>query len=207
MRKQFLVLSKKLRYRGLRVYTWLLRSGLKHCGKRVRIEFPVRLEQPGRISIGDDVVLYSRTWINPVAEWMGHSYDGHVVIGDRSKIGYGVQISSAQSVVIEEDVAIAANAVIVDHMHDHMQVDVPIFIAPLSRPAPVRIGKGSFLGASCFIGPGVRIGEHASIGANAVVNKDVPDYSVAMGNPARVFRYHTPATEKNEDAASKVQVG
>jgi acetyltransferase-like isoleucine patch superfamily enzyme len=208
MRKAYLKLCKKLRYRWYFFYTWLHRSSLKSCGKRVRLEFPIRLEEPHLISIGDDVVTHPRVWLNPVCQWAGIQYNGEIIIGDRAKLSYDVQVSSAASVVIEEDVTIASRVVIVDHIHDHSHIDVPIYVAPLSKPAPVRIGKGSFLGVNCFIGPGVQIGEHAVIAANAVVNKDVPPYCVALGNPARALRYYTPLPEHLEtEAPCEVQVG
>jgi acetyltransferase-like isoleucine patch superfamily enzyme len=208
MRKAYLKLCKKLRYRWYFVYTWLHRSSLKSCGKRVRLEFPIRLEEPHRISLGDDVMTHPRVWLNPVCQWAGIQYNGEIIIGNRAKIGYDVQISSAASVVIEEDVAIASRALIVDHIHDPSHIDMPIREAPLSRPEPVRIGKGSFLGVNCFIGPGVQIGEHAVIAANAVVNKDVPSYCLALGNPARVLRYYTPLPENLEtEAPCEVQLG
>ncbi len=87
-------------------------------------------------------------------------------------IGYGVQISAAESIVIEDDVALSPGVVIVDHLHDHRHLGLPIFKAPLSKPSPVRIGRGSFLGAHCVIGPGVQVGEHAVVAANAVVVND-----------------------------------
>ncbi len=102
-------------------------------------------------------------------------------------IGYGVQISAAQSIIIEDDVAMGAGAVIVDHIHDHRYPGIPIIDSPLSTPEPVRIGKHSFLGVYCLIGPGVQIGEHAVIAANAVVLKDVPAYCIAAGNPHASF--------------------
>jgi len=182
---------------------------LKSCGQNVRIEFPVRLEQPSAITIGNEVVIYPRACINPVSEWAGVKYGGCIDIGDRVMIGYGVQISAAQSVVIEDEATIAMGVVIVDHIHDHRYPNIPIFAAPLSTPAPVRIGKGAFLGVYSLIGPGVQIGEHAVVAANAVVMKDVPSYCIAAGNPARVVRFHDPgATCEIETAvASGVERG
>lgn len=210
MRKTFLRLCKKIDQRFARVYTWLLRSSLKSCGRNVVIEYPVRLEQPGSIRMGDGVILYPRVWINPVAAWNAGEFAGEVHLGDRVKLGYGVQISAAQSVVIEDDVAVAAGAVIVDHNHDHRHIGTAIFDAPISRPRPVRIGKGSFLGVHCLIGPGVQIGEHAVVAANAVVVKDVPSYCMAAGNPARVTRFYDPEVnnrQSHEVTADEVAVG
>jgi acetyltransferase-like isoleucine patch superfamily enzyme len=203
MRKSFLKVCKKLDQRFTRFHTWLWRSSLKSCGRNVSISYPVRLEQPGSISMGNDVILYPRVWINPVASWAAGEYAGEIRLGDRVKLGYGVQISSAESVILEEDVAVAAGAVIVDHNHDHRHIDTSIFDAPISKPRPVRIGRGSFLGVHCLIGPGVQIGEHAVIAANAVVTKDVPSYCMALGNPARVTRFHDPRA--NNEASLEMQ--
>ena len=52
----------------------------------------------------------------------------------------------------------------------------------------VEIADGAWLGENVVVGPGVRIGRGAVIGANAVVLRDIPDYSVAVGIPARVIR-------------------
>lgn len=53
---------------------------------------------------------------------------------------------------------------------------------------PVVIQEHAWLGARCIILPGVTIGKGAIIGAGAVVTKDVPDYHVAAGNPARIVK-------------------
>ena len=53
---------------------------------------------------------------------------------------------------------------------------------------PVRIGAGSWLGFGTVVLPGATIGRHVVIGANSVVRGDIPDYSIAAGNPARIIR-------------------
>jgi len=204
MRKLILKVAKKLRLRFSELHTWLLSNSFERIGEGVRIDFPIRIEQPGSISIGNGCVLYSRSWFNPVAAWSGQQYNGKIVLGDRVLVGYGCQISSASSVVIEDDVTVAAGVVIVDHIHDHRHVDTAIFAAPLSEPKPVRIGKRAFLGVYCFIGPGVQIGEQAVIAANAVVTKDVPAYCIAVGNPARLTRFHDPAVTNVQPTAAEV---
>jgi acetyltransferase-like isoleucine patch superfamily enzyme len=192
MRRKILQLWKKISFRLATFYTWMKSSELKSCGKNTRFDYPVRIENPGSVSIGSAVILYPRVWLNPVTEWCGNHYNGKIELGDRVKLGYGVQISAAQSIIIEDDVAMGAGAVVVDHIHDHRYPAIPVIDAPLSIPEPVRIGKGSFLGVYCLIGPGVQIGEHAVIAANAVVLKDVPSYCLAAGNPARIVRFHDP---------------
>ncbi len=56
-----------------------------------------------------------------------------------------------------------------------------------TRVGLVNIGNNVFIGASCTILPNVKIGNNCIIGANATVTKDIPDNSVAVGNPARVI--------------------
>ena len=54
----------------------------------------------------------------------------------------------------------------------------------------VVVGEGSLIGAGSIILPEVSIGKWAIIGAGAVVTKDVPDYAVVYGNPAKIIRYN-----------------
>ena len=56
---------------------------------------------------------------------------------------------------------------------------------------PVVIGDGSWIGAGSVILPGARIGKHVAIGANSVVNGIIPDYSVAVGSPAKVIKQYS----------------
>lgn len=59
---------------------------------------------------------------------------------------------------------------------------------PILPCKPILICKGAWVGAGATILPGIRIGKHAVVGAASVVTKDVPDYAVAVGNPARVIK-------------------
>ena len=58
-------------------------------------------------------------------------------------------------------------------------------IARKSEYLPTRVKRGATLGANCTIVCGVTIGEHAFVGAGAVVNRDVPDFALMLGVPAR----------------------
>ena len=53
---------------------------------------------------------------------------------------------------------------------------------------PIKIGKNCWLGGSVVVLPGVTIGDGCVIGAGAVVTKDIPENSLAVGNPAKVIR-------------------
>ena len=58
-----------------------------------------------------------------------------------------------------------------------------------ASPKPVKIGKNVWIGASCTILPGISIGDNAVIGAGSVVVKNIPQNTVAVGNPAKVIKY------------------
>lgn len=62
---------------------------------------------------------------------------------------------------------------------------------------PVLIRKGAWIGAGATMLPGISIGKHAIVGAAAVVTKDVPDYAIVVGNPAKVVK--TLDADKFED--------
>ena len=64
---------------------------------------------------------------------------------------------------------------------------------------PILIKKGAWIGAGATILPGVSIGKYAIVGAASVVSKDVNDYEVVVGNPARVIRVLDKEKFKNED--------
>lgn len=205
MRKLIIKLARKIRLQFSRLHTWIWRSSFSSIGQGVRIDFPCRIEQPHLITVGDGCIFYPTAWLNPVVAWGDRQYNGRITLGNRVMVGYKTQISAAGSITIEDDVTVAAGVVIVDHTHDHRFPGVSIFEAPLSEPRPVHIGKRTFLGVNCFIGPGVQIGEQAVISANAVVTKDVPAYCIATGNPARFIRYHNPS--ETEEPTQPVVVG
>ncbi|MCI6782833.1 MAG: galactoside O-acetyltransferase [Lachnospiraceae bacterium] len=106
----------------------------------------------------------------------------------RMKIGKGVFINSGLlamargGITIEDGAQIAANVQLISNNHDPYDLSV-------LTCKPVLIKKAAWIGAGASILPGVSIGKHAIVAAASVVTKDVPDYAVAVGNPARVIKY------------------
>jgi acetyltransferase-like isoleucine patch superfamily enzyme len=111
--------------------------------------------------------------------------DPVVRIGDRCLIGRGSGIVGHLEIVIGDDVWTGHHEYITDQNHDYRDLDRPI--SQQTQPEqPVSIGDGSWLGHGSVVLPGARIGRHVVIGANSVVTGEIPDYSVAVGAPARV---------------------
>lgn len=100
---------------------------------------------------------------------------------DMLRIGKGVFVNSnllamaRGGITIGDHARIAANVQLISNNHDPYDLDV-------LTCKPVEIGAGA------TVLPGVRVGRHAVVGAASVVTKDVPDYAVAVGNPAKVIK-------------------
>ena len=103
------------------------------------------------------------------------------------KIGNNVFINSNSllmargGITVEDDVLMAANVQLLSNNHDEYDRQV-------LTCKPIHIKKGAWIGAGASILAGVTVGEYAIVGAGAIVTKDVPDYAVVVGSPARVVK-------------------
>jgi len=137
-----------------------------------------------RIHVGDNVNFFGKVDIVS-----GRIFDEpRLMIGDRVGVGHNVVFVVNKEIVIENDVLISSGVRLMDT--DSHPKDAADRIGKLPpRPEevkPIRICRYAWIGHNCFILKGVTIGEGAIIGVNSVVVTDIPAYSVAMGNPARV---------------------
>lgn len=109
-------------------------------------------------------------------------------IEDDVYIGRFCTFSIAESVVIEKNALISDRVFIGDCNHGFTDQQTPIAHQPVIRAGAVNIGEGCWIGIGAAIMPGVSIGKNSVVGANAVVTKDVPDFTAVAGNPARVLK-------------------
>ena len=106
---------------------------------------------------------------------------------DNIKIGNNVYINSNSllmargGITIEDDVMLAANVQLLSNNHDEYDRQV-------LTCKPIHIKRGAWIGAGASILPGVTIGKYAIVGAGAIVTKDVGDYEVAVGVPAKIVK-------------------
>jgi len=91
---------------------------------------------------------------------------------------------------IEDEVLLADHVQILSGSRQHLPSDPLSPVQQSTRFIRVRIGKGTWIGAGAIVMADV--GEHCIVGAGSVVTKPVPDFSVAVGNPARVVRSNAP---------------
>jgi acetyltransferase-like isoleucine patch superfamily enzyme len=112
---------------------------------------------------------------------------GDVVIGDHSLIGMGNVIIGP--VTIGHHVIFAQNVVASGLNHGYEDIHMPISKQNINT-APIVIEDECWIGANVVIVAGVTIGKHCVIAAGSIVTKDIPSYSVAVGNPARVIKQY-----------------
>lgn len=110
---------------------------------------------------------------------------GDVSIGENSLIGMGNVIIGPVS--IGNNVIFAQNIVASGLNHEYRDVNQPIQAQKI-LVAPIVVEDDCWIAANSVITSGVTIGKHSVIAAGAVVTKDIPPYSVAVGNPARVIK-------------------
>ncbi len=110
-------------------------------------------------------------------------------IGRGSEIGERCRISIANSLIIGEKVLLSPNVYITDCDHEYRNIDVPVIEQGIvQKGQKVSIGDGTYIGINSVVVGNVKIGKHCVIGANSVVTKDVPDFCVAVGSPARIIK-------------------
>lgn len=116
----------------------------------------------------------------------GANFAADLRIGDRSSIGKNALIS--QNVVIGKDVMMGPECIILTQNHNHLDSNIPMIEQGYEAAKPVEIGNDVWIGARVIILPGVKVGNHSIIGAGAVVTKNVPDYSIVVGVPAKIIK-------------------
>ncbi|GHT88853.1 putative lipopolysaccharide biosynthesis O-acetyl transferase WbbJ [Spirochaetia bacterium] len=127
-----------------------------------------------------------------------------IYIGKNVQINDFVHIVAAKSVVIGDNVLIASKVFISDVLHGSYkgnEFDSDPLIPPIKRflsALPVFIAENVWIGEFVSVLPGVKIGKSSIIGSNSVVTKNIPDFSIAVGNPARVIKKYNFNTKRWE---------
>ncbi|MEE0239697.1 MAG: sugar O-acetyltransferase, partial [Pauljensenia sp.] len=125
-------------------------------------------------------------------------YGHNITIGDGSWINYGLTVLDVAPVVIGADVLIGPNCSLYTAIHP---TEPGPRRAKWESAAPITLEDNVWLGGSVVVCPGVTIGENSIIGAGAVVTRDIPANSIAVGNPARVIKELDPTAPRALQAA------
>ena len=160
---------------------WFVNPFIHHRGKSSKIRRSVRLDVLpfNKFSLGNSSTIEDFCTINNGV--------GDVIIGDRTLIGMSNTIIGP--ITIGNNVIFAQNIVASALNHQYRDVAVPIVNQPILT-APIIIEDDCWIAANAVITAGVTIGKHSVIAAAAVVTKNIPPYSVAVGNPAKVIKQY-----------------
>lgn len=157
-------------------------------GRSVRTIGKPRIENYGQLFIGDRVLIRS---VNVPVE-ICTSKSGIISIGNDCRINFGTSIGCNTRIEIGNRTRIGPYVFIMDTaFHDIYDRSI--------RPTgnPIHISEDAWIGAKSTILEGVRIGKASIIGANSVVTRDIDDYTVAAGSPAKEIYKIDPSQFKN----------
>lgn len=118
---------------------------------------------------------------------------GDIIIGDYCRIGLSNTVIGP--ITIGNRVNISQNVVLIGLDHNYQDVHKGIIEQGVTT-SPITIGDDTIIGANTIILSGITIGKHCFIGAGCLVNKDIPDYTVAVGNPVRIIKQYDFKQEK-----------
>ena len=127
-----------------------------------------------------------------VLRWFGASVGRGVVIkpnvkitfpwkltlGDNVWLGEECWLLNLAPITFEDNVCISQRAFLCTGNHNYKSPAFDLITKP------IRVGRGAWIGASAFVGPGVSVGSHAVLAAGSVATKDLEPYGIYQGNPA-----------------------
>lgn len=173
-----------------RLWVRLLVNPFKHTrgkGSIIRYRTKMDLFPYKDFKLGDYSVIEDFTTLNNGV--------GDVIIGNRSFIGVSNVIIGP--VKIADHVMTAQNVVISGMNHSYEDINTPPTMQRVTT-SQININENVWIGANAVITAGVTIGKHSVIGAGSVVTKDVPEYCVAAGNPAKLIKKYCQETSSWE---------
>lgn len=181
---------------------WRIKTSIfyKHVfgsiGKRSTICKPMYIQHPENIYMGEHVRIREFARLETEVEYNEQKFTPKIIIGDDVGFEQGLHMACAESIIIENNVTVSAYVMIMDCAHNYLDINENVLNQKLTTD-PIVIGEGSFIGLGSRIMSGVKLGKHCVVGTNAVVLKgEYPDYSIIVGNPAKVVKKYNAEKKK-----------
>lgn len=186
MKKYLLNLYHLIVRKGHGTIKW--KKQFTYFGKGASIAYPATISlDKGNIFVGDGSVIKKNSRIQNF-DYAGSWEKLEINIGCNCYIGSHFTILNASKVIIGDNVLIASYVMISSENHT-ADPESPLWYKDLPlQTSPTKIGDGCWLGEKVVVLPGVSIGKKCVIGAGSVVTKSIPDYCIAVGNPAKVIK-------------------
>ncbi len=171
------------------------RPFFKSMGRASVIRKPILISGAKYMSIGDAVTIRDHARLEVIKT--SSTRTPSLTIGQGTNIEQNVHIVCGNRIAIGANVSITANCAIVDVTHPYDDIEGgKVGSRVLDADSFVEIGDNTMLGIGVVVLPNVRIGKHCVIGANSVVSRDIPDYSIAAGSPAKVIKRYDANTKE-----------
>lgn len=166
-------------------------------GRNITIRHPKKIHI-GPNTIIDDYCLLDAKGVDNKGIFIGNNVfigrntilsckNGNIYIGDNVNIGFNCEIFSSSNVSLGNHTLIAAYSYIIGGSHEFQGTDVPV-VEQKETSKGIHVEENVWLGAGVKVLDGVSIGKNAIIGAGAVVTENIPEYSIAVGIPAKVIK-------------------
>lgn len=162
--------------------------GIKKIGKNSKIGLFRNILNGQYISIGNNSFIGRYSKIQCWDYFCKKKYYPRLIILDEVSIGSHFTCWCADECIIEDNVTIASYCTITNENHGTNVEDSLSYRKQKLVTKKVVIGAGSWLGERVIVLPGVSVGKKCIIGAGSIVTKNIPDYSIATGNPAKVIK-------------------
>ena len=174
------------------LWNWALLKYYKvSVGKNLKCDGKLVIQGRGRFSIGDNVHIISKEFLNPVGgnRTVLQTLDGgSITIGSNVGISHAI-ICARKDITIEDNVLIGGGVKIFDNDFHSIEYEKRMAKPDTHvKKKEIIIKEGAFIGAHSIILKGVVVGRHSVVGAGSVVTNTIPDGELWAGNPARRIR-------------------
>ena len=174
-----------------KLYTERMKKVFASVGDNAYIMSNIYVRGGQKIIIGNNFYCYWGVRIETYSCHNGMKFNPQIIIGNNVSINPDCHIGAINRIEIHDGVLMASRVFITDHFHGKINRE-ELLVSPQKRilfaKGTVIIKKNAWLGEGVAVMPGVTIGENSVIGANAVVTKDIPYNSIAVGIPAKVIK-------------------
>lgn len=160
------------------------------------IKKPLIISPKRDIYLGRNCFIREFARIEILHKWRGSPLlrawgGGKIIIESGCSFEQGLHMTCANEIIIHKNCSFAPYCCVTDIEHSYEDITNPVKSSPLVI-RKTEIGEDCFFGTGTKIVKGVTIGKHCITGAGSVITKNIPDYSVVAGCPARVIRRYNP---------------